>query len=142
MKTKLKNLRSLLCLALLASSISACTYVSPEKKAEFVTARISSALDFSKEQKAKANEIKDMYLTARGKYAGERKEQFEKVKQAIGSEKLEAVTFKNMISQRQKMMDENFDPIFGKVAELHSTFTPEQKKSALELMDKYSKYWE
>ena len=123
-------------------ALSACTYVSPETKANFATSRISSALDLNKEQKAKATEIKDLYLQIRASYAPQRKADFERIKELVGGDKLDPVPVKAMLAQRQKMFDENFDKVFVKVAELHATLSPEQKKNALEMLDKYSKFFE
>jgi hypothetical protein len=129
-------------LILAALALSACTYVSPETKANIATTRIASALDLTKEQKAKAHEVKDMYLEARKAGYNERREQFDRTKQLIASEKLDPAQIKAMIAQRTKRFDANFDPIFSKVSELHATLSPEQKKEALELMDKYSQFWD
>jgi hypothetical protein len=132
--------KAILVLATLA--LSACTYVSPETKANIATTRIASALDLTKEQKAKAHEIKDMYLEARKAGYLERREQFDKTKQLIASEKLDPSQIKTMIAQRTKRFDLNFEPIFSKVSDLHATLSAEQKKEALELMDKYSQFWD
>lgn len=118
-----------------------CTHPSPEKRAEWVVSAIKRKLDLNDEQKAKLDAVKQAFLDTRKAHEGDRKKHFEEVKQMILSDKLDANKVKALMQERHKAMEQGFDPVFSKVQEFHASLSPEQKKKAVELMDKFSSHW-
>lgn len=114
----------------------------PEQRADWITGKISRELDLNDAQEAKLETVKQAFLENMKQHKGERSQSLDKVKQMISGDRLEAAQVKSLMAQRQKMMDESFDKVFGKVADFHASLTPEQKKKAVELIEKFESKWE
>lgn len=115
---------------------------SPEKRAEWIVSKVSSKLDLTEEQKSKLDAVKAAVLDLHKEHQADRTQHLEELKAWIMSEKLEVTRVKALMAQRQKAMDQNVDRVFGKVSEFHSSLSTEQKKKAVELIDKFASHWE
>jgi len=49
---------------------------------------------------------------------------------------------KELLKQRQEFIDSKTDKYIDKVAALHATLTPEQKKEILEKIEKFQNHWD
>ncbi len=125
-----------------AAGVLRSRHFSPEKKAEWITSKISSELDLTTEQKAKLDAVKLGALELRKAHEAERAQHLKEVKDLILSEKLEKTKVKGLMAQRQKAMDEGVNQLFDKVAAFHASLTAEQKAKAVGMIEKFQKHWE
>lgn len=135
-----KSLRTgalLILVALGLTAVSACTRPSPEQRAEWITRKVSSELDLTDEQKTHLDAVKQAMIDVRKTHKAERQSYFERVKQLILSEHLDAARVKALMAERQKQLDSDFDSVFEKVAAFHASLSADQKQKAVDLIEKY-----
>lgn len=132
----------LLALAGGSSGLSGCAPHTPEQKAEWITSRISSQLDLNAAQKTKLEAVKQAILDLHKSHQADRTQLVDGLKQAILADHLEAKKVKAIMAQRQKLMNENFDAVFPKIADFHDSLTPAQKKKAATWVEKIAHHWD
>jgi hypothetical protein len=135
----MKRLFSAVMLLAAITLLPACNLQSPEQRAELAVKKISYDLDLNDNQKAKLNEVKQAYLDSRKANEGARDKHFNDIKQLLLSEKIESSKVKPLMTDRQKMWDKAFDSILPKFTEFHSSLTADQKRKAVEMLEKFSK---
>ena len=101
----------------------------------------SSKLDLTGEQRIKLEAIKDTLVTINKAHQAERAKHLDEIKREILSDGLNSAKIRSLIWLRQRFINENFDNVFGKVAEFHASLMPEQKRKALELLEKVTRHW-
>lgn len=119
-----------------------CRNHSPEQRIAFVSEKIASKLDFNDQQKSLLKDItdevqKDMKEARERKKAGA-----EEIKSMISGDVLNKARVKELLQQRQEFIDSKMDKYIDKVAALHATLNPEQKKEILEKLEKFQGHWE
>lgn len=112
---------------------------SPQQKAEWVVSKISRKLDLTAEQKTKLEAVKQAYLDVWTAHKADRTKRLEDVKQMILSDRLDPAKVKALMAERRKVEDDNFDPIFAKLAEFHASLTAQQKGKIAAFLDKAAK---
>ena len=121
--------------------LGSCRPRGPEQRAEWITDRISGKLYLNEQQKVKFNELKNTILEARSRHTGEHRQASQEIKAMILSEKLESQKIQRLIEKRQQIMKQEFDPVFAKLSEFHESLTPEQKREAVKLLEKFESRW-
>jgi Spy/CpxP family protein refolding chaperone len=121
--------------------LGSCRPRGPEQRTEWITDRISDKLDLNEQQKVKFNELKNTILEARSRHTGEHRQASQEIKAMILSEKLESQKIQRLIEKRQQIMKQEFDPVFAKLSEFHESLTPEQKREAVKLLEKFESRW-
>lgn len=107
---------------------SGCRSHSPDHKAEFMVDYISETLDLNDDQKAHLDEIKEEFL-AKAKEMHARKEAMHtEFKAELLKEQIDKQRVKALIAQKREHMTEIFDLAVDRLAEFHTTLTPEQKE--------------
>jgi periplasmic protein CpxP/Spy len=127
---------------LIAMSIglTGCHHPTAEERIEWVVSKISSKLDLNTDQKAKLDDVKKAILEIYKGHESERAKQIEDLKEQILADHLDAGKLKSMATQRQKIIDENFDAVFAKVSVFHDSLKAEQRKKAVDLIDKFASH--
>jgi Spy/CpxP family protein refolding chaperone len=137
------GLRTGLLIVTAAASLSALAgcgrHHSPEQKAEWVVSKISKKLELTADQKTKLESVKQAYLDVWTAHKDDRAKRLDEVKQMILSDRLDAAKVKSLMGERRKIEDDNFDPVFAKLAEFHASLTPQQKGKIAAFLDKVAK---
>lgn len=114
----------------------------PEEKMTMISEKIASKLDFNDQQKALladiTNELKKDFADEKAL----RNAKQEEFKSMLLADELDRAKIKNLIKERQARIDSKVDKYLDKVAALHKTLTPEQKKEILEKVEKFHKWHE
>lgn len=107
-----------------------------------ISEKIASKLDFNDQQKALladiTNELKKDFADEKAL----RNAKQEEFKSMLLADELDRAKIKNLIKERQARIDSKVDKYLDKVAALHKTLTPEQKKEILEKVEKFHKWHE
>ncbi|HEX4925569.1 MAG TPA: Spy/CpxP family protein refolding chaperone [Bdellovibrionales bacterium] len=112
-----------------------------EGRADKVVGKLSRKLDLTEAQRAKLEDVKRAFLSARSKARAGRQQDLDTVKGLILSEKIEAAPVRALVDKHKQVFDENFNDVFAKAADFHASLTPEQKKEAVALIEKFSSHW-
>lgn len=121
--------------------VAACTRPKgPEQKADWATAMLSKKLDLNEDQRGKLDAVKTEVLGIMKAHQADRAKNFEEIKQLVLSERLDPARVKALMAERQKLIDENYDRVFAKVSDFHASLKPEQKKEAVEMMEKFAEH--
>lgn len=115
---------------------------SPDEKIEKIGSKISSYLDFSEQQDQILKEITAELKTDFATERSYRKSMASEVETLLMAENLDTSRVKQIIEERNARMNQKVDKYLTKVAALHKTLTPEQKKEILEKLQKLQKYME
>lgn len=115
---------------------------SPDEKIEKIGSKISSYLDFSEQQDQILKEITAELKTDFATERAYRKSMATEVETLLMAENLDTSRVKQIIEERNARMNQKVDKYLTKVAALHKTLTPEQKKEILEKLQKLQKYME
>ena len=97
----------------------------------------SSKLDLTAEQRIKLEAVKDTLVAINNAHQVERAKHLDEIKREILSDRLNSAKIKSLIW----LTHENFDHVFGKVAEFHASLMSEQKRKAVELLEKVTRHW-
>jgi Spy/CpxP family protein refolding chaperone len=115
---------------------------SPEEKMTAISEKIADKLDFNDQQKAL---LADIIGEMKKDFAEEkalRQSMKGDFKTMILSDDLDKSKIKSLIKERQARMDSKVDKYLDKVAALHKTLTPEQKKEIIDKIEKVHRHWE
>jgi len=102
-------------------------HCSAEKKAEWVTKKISRELDLTDEQKLKLNQIKDEFLAKKNELHGNRKEMLDAFLLQVNSSQIDEEKLNSLIAEKETKMIEMRKYLVSKFAEFHAVLTPEQR---------------
>lgn len=111
----------------------------PEGKMNWITEKITDKLDLDKDQENKLRDLVQTVQEQRKAHREESKSQRDELKAMILSEKLDKEAAQKLMDSRQAAMRQSFDPVFEKLQVFHASLKPEQKKEAVELMEKFGK---
>jgi Spy/CpxP family protein refolding chaperone len=137
-----RNFCRLVILPLLAVSlITGCRPQSTEDRANAGLKLLSWKIGLDDQQKLKLDEVKKAYLQAHAARKSERQKTLAEVREMITSEKVDSAKARAILSQRQQATQQDFDSVFSKVIEFHSSLREDQKRKLLELLDDYSARW-
>ena len=101
----------------------------------------SSKLDLTAEQRMKLEALKETLVDINKAHQAERVKHLDEIKRQILSDGLNSAKIRSLILLRQRFVNENFDSVFGMVAEFHASLMPEQKRKAVALLEKFTRYW-
>lgn len=132
----------LLALAGGSSGLSGCAPHTPEQKAEWIVSRISGELDLNAAQKTKLEAVKQAILDLHKAHQADRARLVDELKQAILADHLDAKSVKAVMTQRQKLMNENFDVLFPKIADFHDSLTHAQREKSATWVEKIARHWD
>ncbi|MEN0060118.1 MAG: Spy/CpxP family protein refolding chaperone [Bdellovibrio sp.] len=143
MRTRRKWSKALgiLCAAAGIGAMTAC-HRSPEERIAAMTEKIADKLDFNEQQKALLNDIAN---EMKKDFAAEKETRLSmknEFKSMILADELNKARIKEVIKERQDRMNTKVDKYVDKVAALHKTLTPEQKKELIDKIEKIQKRWE
>jgi len=120
--------------------VSGCNHhASAEKKAEWITKKISSKLDLNEEQESKLEEVKIAFLQSRKKHKEGRKEMLSEIEGLISSDSVAITDIKKLIDRKKSWIDGELPRVFPKIKAFHASLSFEQKKNAVELIRKFKK---
>lgn len=122
--------------------IAAGCHRSPEERMTAISEKIADKLDFNDQQKALLNDITSELKKDFADEKSLRDAKKEEFKSMLLADDLDKAKIKNLIKERQARMDSKIDKYLDKVAALHKTLTPEQKKEILEKVEKFHKWHE
>ena len=101
----------------------------------------SSELDLTAEQRIKLEALKETLVDINKAHQAERAKHLDEIKREILSDHLDSAKMRSLMWLRQRFINENFDNVFSKVAEFHASLMPEQKRKAVELLEKFFRHW-
>lgn len=122
--------------------MAGCHHRSPEARIEYMSDKIASKLDFTQEQKAKLNAITADLKKDVAEEKARRQAMRGEVEQLILADTLDQKKVKSLIKAHHERMDAKVDVYLSKVADLHQSLKPEQKKELIEWMDKFHRHWD
>lgn len=115
---------------------------SPEEKMTAISEKIADKLDFNDQQKVLLGDITNELKKDFAEEKSLRLAKKEEFKNMLLADDLDKARIKGLIKERQARMDSKIDKYLDKVAALHKTLTPEQKKEILEKAEKFHKWHE
>ncbi len=140
-QTRLRKTTALVAVLVAGGLLTSCNR-SPEEKIEKFSDKISSYLDFTENQD---RILKEIASEAKKDYAAEREFRetiASEMEALLMAENLDTSRVKQIIEERSTRMNQKVDKYLTKVAALHKTLTPEQKKEILEKFKKLQKHME
>ncbi len=120
--------------------ITGCKPHTPEERAEWVASKITKNLKLDKSQQELLNNIKDELLSKISKIRSEHESVHEVIVEQIKSDSVDTDQIKSLIKEKREKMDEIIGPVIDGLAELHATFTPEQKAQLIEMTEKWKSH--
>lgn len=111
----------------------------PEGRMNWITEKVTDKLDLDKDQENKLRDLIKTVQEHRKSHREQHKAQRDELKAMILSDKLDKEAARKLMEGRQAAMREGFDPVFEKLQIFHSSLKPEQKKEAVDLMEKFGK---
>lgn len=115
---------------------------SPEEKMTAISETIAYKLDFNDQQKALLADIVGEMKKDFAEEKALRQSMKGDLKSMILADDIDKEKVKTLIKERQARMDSKVDKYLDKVAALHKTLTPEQKKEIVEKIEKMQRHWE
>ena len=110
---------------------------SPEKKAEYIVAKISSKLDLDENQKTRLNKIKDEILEE-AKPHRESKEEFRReAMELLRSDKITEEGVEKLVAKKEAAYKEMKPFIIKKIVEFHSILNTDQKNKLADKMEEF-----
>ena len=131
---------ALLLAAVGTGSLVAC-HRSPEERVEHVGNKIASKLDFSEQQRGLLKEIVEEIKIDLREMRAKREGKFNEFESLLMANTLDKEKVKAHIQEQQAYRDSKVDKYLDKVAALHATLTPEQKREMLDKIQKFKKHW-
>ncbi|MBW1641331.1 MAG: Spy/CpxP family protein refolding chaperone [Deltaproteobacteria bacterium] len=135
--TKKKRFIAGLAAVLLIVSLAyiGCGYRTPEKRADRIAQKIIKDLDLNEAQQEKLQSTKVEFLTKglemRKAHRSTRKE----LKEQLSSDKIDQAALQKMYTDHKVKMDELVSLFTVRLAEFHSTLSPEQKTKLVAKLD-------
>lgn len=121
--------------------LSGC-HKTPEERMTAISEKIADKLDFNEQQKALLADITNEIKKDFAEEKSVRKSMKDDVKSMILADDLDKAKIKEVIKARQARMDSKIDKYLDKVAALHKSLTPEQKKEMIDKIEKFQHRWE
>ncbi len=120
--------------------ITGCKPHTPEQRAEWIASKITKDLKLDKSQQELLKDIKDELLSKISKIRSEHESIHEVIVEQINSDSIDKEQIKSLVKERREKMDEMIGPVIDGFAELHVTFTPEQKAQLIEMTEKWKNH--
>lgn len=127
-------------LLVLALGAMSCKDKGPDAKIDWVEDKIVSKLDLNKEQEGKLHDLVLAVKEQRKAHKADSESCKTRVKDMILSEKLQKDELKTMFSKKQEQMNTSFDAVYPKLEAFHASLTLDQKKDAVDYLEKISKW--
>lgn len=126
-RNKFKKVAALMALVVGGGMAIGCKR-SPEGRIDHVSAKIASKLDFNDQQKNLLNAITTDMKKDFAEEKEFRKKGFGEIETLIVADQLDTQKIKALFKERQERMNQKVDRYVEKLAVLHNTLTPSQKK--------------
>ena len=114
---------------------------SPEEKAEWAVAKISSELDLDDGQKAKLDEIKAEVLAKHQNFAGMKTELWDEMHKQVTTDTIDEQKLNDLFAGKETQFSEMRTFMVSKFAEFHAVLTAEQRITLAEKMTKTHERW-
>ena len=114
----------------------------PEERISAISEKIADKLDFNEQQKVLLNDITSEIKKDFAEEKNRRQSMKDDFKNMILADDLDKAKIKEIINARHARMEEKTDKYLDKVAALHKSLTPEQKKDLIDKVEKFHKKWE
>ncbi|MDA8793895.1 Spy/CpxP family protein refolding chaperone [Bacteriovoracaceae bacterium] len=131
-----KFLTTFFCLGLVGIIFTGCKKT-PEEKADWIIKKVTRKLELNQVQKEKLEDLKVAVLQARERHSSDKQEMFTSVKRMVLAEEISEGEVRSLIDKRQNIIQEEFPQVFPLFQAFHASLNSEQKKRAVELMDKF-----
>ncbi|HEY1080045.1 MAG TPA: Spy/CpxP family protein refolding chaperone [Bdellovibrio sp.] len=114
----------------------------PEERIAAISEKIADKLDFNEQQKVLLNDITAEIKKDFAEEKSRRQSMKDDFKNMILADDLDKAKVKELLNARHQRMEEKTDKYLDKVAALHKTLTPEQKKELIDKVEKFQKKWD
>jgi Spy/CpxP family protein refolding chaperone len=135
-----RKVAALLLAVIGTGSLMAC-HRSPEERVEHIGNRIASKLDFNEQQKALLQDITSEIKNDMKEMKASREGKFSEIEALLMAPTLDKAKIKAHIRERQELQASKVDKYLEKVAALHATLSPEQKKEMLQKIQSFKGHW-
>jgi len=123
-----------------------CRSHSHQGKVEFMVDYISETLDLTDPQREQLDGIKEELMAKAQKMHAEKEAMHDEFMAELRKEQIDQQRIKELISQKRSQMDEIIDLAVVRLAEFHSTLTPEQREKLVAKLEyfrkKHQRRWE
>ena len=112
---------------------------SPEEKAEYIVAKISSKLDLDENQKTRLNKIKDEILEKAKPHRESRDELRLEAMELLRSDKITEEGVEKLVAKKEAAYKEMKPFIIKKIVEFHGILNTDQKNTLADKMEEFHK---
>ncbi|MGD2185400.1 MAG: Spy/CpxP family protein refolding chaperone [Desulfobacterales bacterium] len=123
-----------------------CRSHSHHGKAEFMVDYIAETLDLTEPQREQLDGIKEEFMAKAQEMHAKKATMHAEFMAELRKEQIDRQRLKELISQKRSQMDEMIDLAVVRLAEFHSTLTPEQKEKLVVKLEwfheKHQHRWE
>ena len=138
----MKTISSLAILAIICSLllVSACRHYSPEKRTQWMMKKFTKDLELNDSQKEQLDVFKTEILMKGRELRVAYKNTMEELGLQLRSEEFDKQKVKDAVSRITAPQDEFISLFIEKLADFHSSLTPEQRTTLAKKLDKMKKY--
>jgi protein CpxP len=129
-----------------AMLFSGCRSHSPDHKVEFMVDYMAETLDLNDEQRAQLEDIKEEFLAKAREMHAQKEAARAEFMAELRKAEIDQEKVRDLIAQKRSQMDEMIDLAVVRLAQFHSTLTPEQKEKLVAKLEwfheKHQHRWE
>jgi protein CpxP len=116
-----------------------CGYRTPEKRADYIVKKITKGLDLNEAQQKQLETTKVEFLAKGQEMRTTHQSMKKELKQQLSSDKIDQTALLKIYADNKLKMDEIVFLFTERLAEFHSTLSPEQKTKLIAKLDKFEK---
>jgi protein CpxP len=120
-----------------AWTVSGCAHRSPEKRAEWMTAKISSRLGLNEGQKDRLNGLKNELIEKERELRASRSAFKKELIDQLQGEKIDQEKLREMIKKEEAELDETASDLLARLSEFYDGLTPEQRAELGRIVGKW-----
>jgi Spy/CpxP family protein refolding chaperone len=117
--------------------ISGCGHRLHGERAEWMTEKIASKLELNEAQKQQLNSFKDELMDKKRELRASRSAVVRELIAQLQSEKIDQEHLKGVIEKEETKLDAMVSTFVTRLAEFHSSLTPEQRTQLVEMVQKW-----
>jgi protein CpxP len=125
---------------------SGCRSHSHQGKAEFMVDYIAETLDLTDQQRAQLDGIKEEFVAKAEAMRADKNAMHDAFMTELRKAEIDPQRLKGLIAQKQEQLTEILDLAVTRLAEFHSTLTPEQKEKLVAKLayfhERHEDHWE
>jgi Spy/CpxP family protein refolding chaperone len=138
---------AIICVSIAAALVfTGCRSDSHQGKVEFMVDYIAETLDLTDPQREQLDGIKEEFMAKAKEMHAEKEAMHDEFMAELRKEQIDRQRIKELISQKRSQMDEIIDLAVVRLAEFHSTLTPEQREKLVAKLEyfrkKHQRRWE